>query len=66
VPDLAAGPVSIGAGSAAILAREVFVRPFASRRQVAAYLGLTPSAYASGTMMRCQGISKGIAGRVGS
>jgi transposase len=48
----------IGAGSAAILAREVFVRPFASRRQVASYLGLTPSAYASGTMTRCQGISK--------
>ena len=32
--------------------------PFASRRQLGSYLGLTPSAYDSGSMTRCQGISK--------
>jgi transposase len=48
----------VGGTSAAILAREVFARPFASRRQLGSYLGLTPSAYDSGSMTRCQGISK--------
>ena len=48
----------VGSTSAAILAREVFARPFASRRHLASYLGLTPSAYDSGSMTRCQGISK--------
>jgi transposase len=48
----------VGQASAAILAREVFVRPFASRHQRGSYLGLTPSAYDSGSMSRCQGISK--------
>jgi len=48
----------VGATSAAILAREVFARSFASRRQLGSYLGLTPSAYDSGSMARCQGISK--------
>jgi hypothetical protein len=32
--------------------------PFASRRQLGSYLGLTPSAHDSGSMTRCQGISK--------
>ena len=41
-----------------ILAREVFARSFASRRHLASYLGLTPSAYDSGTVTKCQGISK--------
>lgn len=48
----------IGGTSAAILAREVFSRPFANRRQLGSYLGLTPSAYDSGAVSRCQGISK--------
>jgi transposase len=48
----------VGATSAAILAREVFARSFASRRQLGSYLGLTPSAYDSGSTTRCQGISK--------
>lgn len=48
----------VGATSAAILAREVFTRSFASRRQLGSYLGLTPSAYDSGSLSRCQGISK--------
>jgi transposase len=48
----------IGPASAAILTRQIFGRPFANRRQVASYLGLTPSAYDSGSTTRCQGISK--------
>jgi transposase len=48
----------IGPASAAILAREVFTRTFANRRQLGSYLGLTPSAYDSGSTTRCQGISK--------
>lgn len=48
----------IGPASAAILAREVFARTFANRRQLGSYLGLTPSAYDSGSTARCQGISK--------
>lgn len=48
----------VGGTSAAILAREVFARHFASRRQLGSYLGLTPSAYDSGSVTRCQGISK--------
>jgi transposase len=42
----------------AILSREVFARSFASGRQLGSYLSLTPSAYHSGSTMRCQGISK--------
>jgi len=38
--------------------REVFARPFVSRRHLASYLGLTPSAYDSGSTTRCLGISK--------
>jgi transposase len=48
----------IGPTSAAIISREIFGRQFANRRQVGSYLGLTPSAYDSGSMTRCQGISK--------
>jgi transposase len=48
----------VGGASAAILAREVFARSFANRRHLGSYLGLTPSAYDSGTTTRCQGISK--------
>src|SRR6201982_2408693 len=48
----------VGGAMAAILSREVFARPFASRRQLGSYLGLTPSAYDSGSTTRCQGISQ--------
>lgn len=40
------------------MAREVFVRAFAAHRHLASYLGLTPSAYDSGSVTGCQGISK--------
>src|SRR4029077_9311510 len=49
---------SVAPASAAILAREIFGRHFANRRQVASYLGRTPSAYDSGSTICCQGISK--------
>lgn len=45
----------IGAASAAILSRELFIRSFANRRQLGSYLGLTPSPYDSGATTRCQG-----------
>jgi len=48
----------IGPTIAAILAREVYYRRFANRRQVASYLGLAPSPYDSGDGRRSQGISK--------
>ena len=48
----------IGPTSAAILAREVFARSYANRQQLGSVLGLTPSAYDSGSTSRCQGISK--------
>src|SRR5262249_22540438 len=48
----------LGPASAAILSREIFARRFANRRQLSSYLGLTPSAYDSGSTTRCQGISK--------
>jgi transposase len=48
----------IGPASAAILTREIFRRQFANRRQLGSYLGLTPSAYDSGSVTHCQGISK--------
>ncbi len=48
----------IGEVSAPVLAREVYYRQFANRRQVGSYLGVTPSAYDSGESRRSQGISK--------
>ncbi|MCP5080731.1 MAG: IS110 family transposase [Alphaproteobacteria bacterium] len=48
----------IGVTTAPILAREVYYRQFANRRQVASYLGLAPSPYDSGDSRRSQGISK--------
>ena len=48
----------IGPEIATVLAREVFYRDFANRRQVAGYAGLTPSPFASGARGRDQGISK--------
>lgn len=48
----------IGPELASTLEREVLYRAFANRREVASYVGLTPSPYASGGMAREQGISK--------
>ena len=48
----------IGPTISAILAREVYYRRFANRRQVASYIGLAPSPYDSGEGRRSQGISK--------
>ncbi len=48
----------IGPICAGVLVREVFYRDFANRREVAHYLGLTPSPWKSGSVRRDQGISK--------
>jgi len=48
----------IGAQAAGVLATEVFYRKFNNRREVASYLGLTPTPYNSGSVTRDQGISK--------
>jgi transposase len=48
----------IGPELATVLVREALYRPFANRKEVAAYAGLTPSPYASGDRHRDQGISK--------
>jgi transposase len=49
---------SIGAEFATRLVGEVFFRSFDNRRQLAGYLGLCPSPFASGAASRDQGISK--------
>ncbi|WP_218127573.1 transposase [Belnapia rosea] len=48
----------IGTELATVLVREALYRPFANRKEVAAYAGLTPSLFASGDRHREQGISK--------
>ena len=48
----------IGVELASVLVREALYRPFANRKAVAAYAGLTPSPFASGDRHREQGISK--------
>jgi transposase len=48
----------IGPEIATILVREALYRPFATRKEVAAYAGLTPSPFDSGQWQREQGISK--------
>lgn len=48
----------IGPASATVLADEVFFRDFRNRREVAGYLGLAPSPWASGRVRRDQGIAK--------
>ncbi len=48
----------IGTELANVLVREALYRPFANRKEVAAYAGLTPCPYASGDRHRDQGISK--------
>lgn len=49
---------SIGNEFASVLWLEALFRPFANRRQVAAYAGLAPTPWQSGGMERDQGISK--------
>jgi transposase len=48
----------IGPEFATVLWLEGFFRPFANRRQIAAYAGLAPSPWRSGEMKKEQGISK--------
>jgi transposase len=48
----------IGTELASVLVREALFRPFANRKEVAAYAGLTPCPFASGDTAREQGISK--------
>ena len=48
----------IGPTLSSTLTREVYYRRFANRRQVASYIGITPSPYDSGDGHRSQGISK--------
>ena len=48
----------VGQQAAGILATEVFYRKFKNRREVASYVGLTPTPYNSGAQVRDQGISK--------
>lgn len=48
----------IGLASATVLADEVFCRDFRNRREVAGYLGLASSPWASGRVRRDQGITK--------
>ena len=48
----------IGPALSSTLTREVYYRQFVNRRQVANYIGITPSAYDSGEGHRSQGISK--------
>lgn len=48
----------LGTETATILVREALFRPFATRKEIAAYAGLTPSPFDSGRRQRDQGISK--------
>ena len=48
----------LGPALSSTLTREVYYRHFNNRRQVASYIGITPSAYDSGDGHRSQGISK--------
>jgi transposase len=48
----------LGPALSSTLTREVYYRRFVNRRQVASYIGITPSPYDSGDGRRSQGISK--------
>jgi transposase len=48
----------MGANFAAVLWSEAFYRQFANRRQLAAYAGLAPTPWRSGSIEREQGVSK--------
>jgi len=49
---------AIGPEIATVLTGEVLYRPFNNRRELASYVGLTPSHFQSGSTCRDQGISK--------
>jgi transposase len=49
---------AIGPEFATVLVGEVFYRQFDNRRQLASYIGYTPSPFQSGNLARDQGISK--------
>jgi transposase len=49
---------AIGPEVATVLVGEVFYRQFDNRRQLASYIGYTPSPFQSGNLARDQGISK--------
>src|ERR1700720_113575 len=49
---------AIGPEFAAVLVGEIFHRSFDNRRQLASYVGVTPSPFQSGSMAHDQGISK--------
>src|SRR5215218_558644 len=53
-----AGLRGIGSEFAAMLWVECFYRPFSNRRQVAAYAGLAPTPWQSGSVRHEQGVSK--------
>ena len=48
----------IGPNDATLLTHEVFYRRFSNRRELASWVGLTPTPWASGDMQRDQGISR--------
>jgi transposase len=50
--------IAIGPETSTTLANEVFYRRFKNHRQLAGYVGLTPSPHMSGALSREQGISK--------
>jgi transposase len=53
-----AGLRGVGPEFAAVLWSECFFRPFGNRRQVAAYAGLAPTPWQSGSVRHEQGVSK--------
>ena len=53
-----ASPKGIGPGFAGALCSEGLFRAFENRRQVAAYAGLAPTPWKSGTINHEQGVSK--------
>ena len=46
----------IGANDATLLTHEIFYRDFRNRRELASWVGMTPTPWASGDMQRDQGI----------
>ena len=48
----------IGANDATLLEHEIFYRGFRNRRELASWVGLTPTPWASGDMQRDQGIGR--------
>jgi transposase len=57
-PALLLGLKGVGLEAAAVLWSEGLFRPFSNRRQVAAYAGLAPTPWKSGSIDREQGVSK--------